>query len=107
MKLLEIFKKILRFFKKTEQVTEIIEDKVIMALQLGNMARSIFSDALDQLKEANQRLDEAQREAEAIIKQYQNIVDAANMNKINNLTTIINIERLIGVDNKIQNGGKE
>lgn len=107
MKLLEIFKKILGFFKKTEQVTETIEDRVIMALQLGNMARSIFSDALDQLKEANKRLDEAQKEAEAIIKQHQNIVDAANMNKINNLTTITNIERLIGVDNKIQNGGKE
>lgn len=107
MKLLEIFKKILGFFKKTEQVAETIEDRVIMALQLGNMARNIFSDALDQLKEANKKLDEAQREAEAIIKQHQNIVDAANMNKINNLTTITNIERLIGVDNKIQNGGKE
>ena len=52
MKLLERF---LGFFKKTEQVAETIEDRVIMALQLGNMARSIFSDALDQLKEANQR----------------------------------------------------
>lgn len=103
---MKLLKRFLGFFKKTEQVAETIEDRVIMALQLGNMARSIFSDALDQLKEANKRLDEVQKEVEAIIKQHQNIVDATNMHKINNLTTITNLERLIGVDNKIQNGGK-
>lgn len=104
MKLLERF---LGFFKKTEQVAEPIKDRVLMALLLGNRARNIFSDALDQLKEANKKLDEAQKEAEAIIKQHQNIVDATNMHKINNLTTITNLEKLISIDNKIQNGGKE
>lgn len=104
-KLLNIFKAIVGFFKKAEQVADTIEDKMNMALQLGFMARDIFSDALDQLKEANDKLDKAQREAEQIIREHQEIVTIANMNKINNNTTITNIERLVGVDQKIQNGG--
>lgn len=84
--------------KKNVAHVETLADQIATGKLMGDIARTIFTDTVDKLAEANEVLEEAQKKAEAIIAENQAIVDTANLHKINNLKTIKNLMKVMGAE---------
>lgn len=89
------------FKRRAKQYTETIGDKLQNASLMGVAVRRVFSEMVEKLIKANEDIDVIREEAEVVVKSHQSIIDGANMEKLNNLTTIRNLQKVIGVEEQI------